>query len=289
MAAKSISVSHWPAWARWGMYFTLAILFALVCIWLSQWQFSRNDSRSAQIELVAQNYDAPIVPIAEILPEEQHYQDELRYRTVSVTGHYLAQEQLLVRNRPHGGTSSFEILVPFVTTDGETLLINRGWVPPASNSPLPDSIPAPPVGEVTITARVSPSEPLPNSGRGAPHGQLPTIHVPSVRDEVPINYQERFRDDAYFVLSNETPAPAHAANPIPAPSQDPGPHLSYAIQWILFAVMGFAFIFSILRTELKTRKLSDKDREQFLKDREKRRAKRRDRDAETEDQLSDLL
>jgi hypothetical protein len=45
-------------------------------------------------------------------------------------GEYLTDDTLLARNRAHGGTSAFEVLVPFRTVDGDVFLVDRGWVPP---------------------------------------------------------------------------------------------------------------------------------------------------------------
>ena len=86
------------------------------------------------------------------------------------TGTYLADEQLLARNRPHGGTAAFEVLVPFRLDDGRVLLIDRGWVPPGEHQPDPDVVPAAPEGEVTVIVRLRPGEALPASGRSAPDG-----------------------------------------------------------------------------------------------------------------------
>ena len=73
-----------------------------------------------------------------------------------------------------------------------------------------------------------------------------------------------------------------------SPSEDPGPYLSYAVQWILFAVMGFVFIIYVIRTE-RTRRREDAEAAAAGETvvREPTRARRRDRDAEAEDALLD--
>jgi hypothetical protein len=91
---------------------------------------------------------------------------------------------------------------------------------------------------------------------------------------------------------SEDPAPATAPQPLENPSEDPGPHLSYAIQWILFAIMGFVFIGYVIRTERRHRR-EDEQEAGSLEDapREpaggRRPLRRRDRDAEDEDALVD--
>ena len=119
-----------PRAGRWTIYISLAVVFAVACALLSNWQFSRNQERAAQLALVAQNYDAAAVPLADVIPLGGELDPQDEWRPVVLTGSYLARDTLLARNRPHGGTSAFEVLVPFRLDDGRVLLVERGWVPP---------------------------------------------------------------------------------------------------------------------------------------------------------------
>ncbi|WP_460802326.1 SURF1 family cytochrome oxidase biogenesis protein [Microbacterium sp. GXF6406] len=262
---------------RWGVYLLVAIAFAIACVLLSNWQFDRNESRAADIELVEANYDAPPVALGSVIGADGEFSPSDEWLPVTVTGEYLQDEQVLVRNRPHGGTSAFEIIVPLRAEDGTVLLINRGWVAPGEG-PLPDEIAAAPTGPVEVTVRLRPGEPLPSSGRSAPEGQAPTIHLPSIAEMA----GEDAIVSAYGELIDESPAPDAALGGYDKPTADPGPHLSYAIQWILFGVMGFVFIAYMIRTEVQ------KHREE-AEGRPARPAKkkRRDRDADAEDELLD--
>jgi cytochrome oxidase assembly protein ShyY1 len=161
--------------ARWAGYIAFAIVFAIACGFLANWQFTRNADRERQLALIAANYDADPVPLAEAIPLGGAFDPADQWLPVVLVGEYLADEQLLARNRAHGGTSAFEVLVPFRTDDGRVFIVDRGWVPPGNDQPEPDEIPAPPAGQVTVVARLTPGEPLPRSGRTAPEGQVPTI------------------------------------------------------------------------------------------------------------------
>ena len=108
-----------PAAVRWTAYIGIAVVFAIACAFLSNWQFTRNQERSGQLALVAENYDAVPVPLAELLPADGDFSPGDEWHPVTLTGTYLTDEQLLVRNRPHGGTSAFEVLVPFAPSSGE--------------------------------------------------------------------------------------------------------------------------------------------------------------------------
>lgn len=259
---------------RWSGYLAVAILFAIACAYLSNWQFSRNEQKAHEISLVQRNYDAKPLPLDDVLDSDDALDPQLEWHPVQLRGEYLPDQQLYARNRPHGGTSAFEVLVPFRQENGRVILIDRGWVPPREDS-TPEAAPAPPSGTVTVVVRMRPGEPLPASGRGAPKGQVPTINLPAIAERVNADLVT----GGYGLLASETPAPAKAPAGFDAPTEDPGPHLSYAIQWILFAVMGFAFITYAIRTEIIKAKEESGERAP----RPPRR--RRDSDADIEDAL----
>ena len=165
-----------------------------------------------------------------------------------------------MRNRPHGGTAAFEVLVPFRLDDGRVLLIDRGWVPPGEDQPLPDASPLPPRVRSTVVARLRPGEQLPSSGRSAPEGQVPSINPELVAATIDPGVGADLELSAYGVMVSEDPAPATRPAAFAAPSEDPGPYLSYAIQWILFAIMGFVFIGYVIRTERRHRREDAEDR-----------------------------
>ena len=288
---REVSMQSLPRAGRWAIYISLAVVFAIACAFLANWQFSRNEERSAQLALVEANYDAEPVPLADLIPEGGSLDPGDQWHPVLLTGEYLAGEELLVRNRPHGGTAAFEVLVPFRLDDGRVLLIDRGWVPPGQDQPEPDAVPAPPEGEVTVIARLKPGEPLPSSGRSAPSGQIPTIHLPLVADTISAEAGAALERSAYGILVSEDPAPSSLPQALESPSEDPGPHLSYAIQWIVFAVMGFIFIGYVIRTERRHRR---EDAEDAADEPSATSgpppavaSRRRDRDAEDEDALLD--
>lgn len=290
-----MSMQSLPKAGRWAIYIALAVVFAIACAFLANWQFARNEERAGQIALVEANFDAAPVSLADAIPDGGSFDPADQWQPVVLTGHYLADDQLLARNRAHSGTSAFEVLVPFALDDGRVFLVDRGWLLPGSQSPLPDDIPAPPSGDVTVVARLMPGEPLPRSGRSAPDGQVPTINLPLVADALGPDAGDAMIVDAYGILVSEDPAPASAPNAIEDPTQDPGPHLSYAIQWILFAVMGFVFIGYVIRTEIRHRREDAQDDAEAAAEPGRtsteapaaRPRRRRDRDADDEDALLD--
>ncbi|MBO9626075.1 MAG: SURF1 family protein [Microbacterium sp.] len=262
---------------RWGVYVLIAIGFAVACVFLSHWQFDRNESRSEQIALVEKNYDAQPVPLSSLIGTDGALAPGDEWHPVTLQGEYLVEEQLLVRNRPHAGTSAFEVLVPFRDSDGRIFIVDRGWIS-SGESDVPQHIPAPPSGEVEVTVRLRPGEQIPTSGRSAPEGQVPTINLPTIAKMV----DGEVITGAYGQLVGEKPAGDGTLGAFESPTDDPGPHLSYAIQWILFALMGFVFIGYIIRTE------TVRHREELEGVPAKvKKTRSRDRDGDVEDELLD--
>jgi cytochrome oxidase assembly protein ShyY1 len=248
-----------PPAVRWTAYVGVAIVFAIACAFLSHWQLSKNTDRSAQLALISRNYDGKPVPLGDLVPRGAALNPADQWRQVSMTGTYAADEQLLVRNRVHGGTAAYEVLVPFRLTDGRVFLVDRGWAAPGNTQSLPDHVPAAPSGTVTVVTRLQPGEPLPSSGAGAPDGQVPSINLPLIANKVGGEDGSALERGAYGTVVSETPQPATAPQAIEAPSDDPGPYLSYGVQWILFAVMGFVFIWYVIRSERRARREDAED------------------------------
>ncbi len=54
---------------------------------------------------------------------------------MELKGSYDAAGQRIVRNRPLNGQPGYEVVVPFKLDSGETVVIDRGWLPIGNNNP----------------------------------------------------------------------------------------------------------------------------------------------------------
>jgi cytochrome oxidase assembly protein ShyY1 len=231
---------------RWIGYLSLTVVFALVASFFGLWQWDRREQAVAAIAKVDANYDQTPVPIDPYLSGNDGFSPELEWLPVVVSGVYAPEDQVLVRTRPRGGQVGFEILVPLEIAPGQFVVINRGWVPTGETRDFPDEIPPAPEGEVTVVGRLKPPEPT-LRGRGAPEGQLPSIDLNSYQQMLVGTIETEF----YLQRVSETPPasriPVQSIKPVP----NEGPHLSYTLQWFVFAALAFMAYFWLLRSEYR--------------------------------------
>lgn len=218
-----------PGW----LALVLAVLvFSGACFWiLSPWQFGRNAEQEQQNQAIRAAQTAPPVPLGQYLPGNAEPKPSQQWHRVTISGHYVAELETVVRLRTVSSQPAYEVLTPVRTAGGTLVLVDRGWVP-ADNGRVPSYAP-PPSGEVQLVARVQPDEPADPQHR-APlhqdgHTQIYAINGAAISGMQGVHYRA-----GYFQLVSGQPG---ALNPIPLPQIVSGPYLSYALQWIVFGVM----------------------------------------------------
>ncbi len=267
---------------RWLGYLAMAVVFAIACVALSAWQLSRRDEAVAAMQKVAANYDEAPVSVHELVPERDRFSREFEWRPVRLTGRYLADEQLLARNRPFSGQPGFEVLTPLLLDDGSMFVVDRGWLPTGDRQDEPDSVPAPPSGQVSVVVRLKASEPaLP--GRSAPAGQVATIELPAIARA----WDAPAYTAAYGLMATENPAPPERPSAAVRPDLTEGNHLSYAFQWLVFAIIGFAGLWFAIRQEYRIVNANDPAEQSRARARRIKAARREPSDADVEDSILD--
>jgi cytochrome oxidase assembly protein ShyY1 len=263
------------SWLRWTTWFIAALVFASACVVLANWQLDRRDQAVSKIERMIQNYDLSPIEYSEL---ENLSIDEItsfEWVPVKIEGSYLVAEQLLVRNRPIAGQPGFLQIIPFELTTGEVVLIERGWIP-ADSSLAPATAMTPAEGNKTVVARVRLGELTPN--RNSPTGFATSLHLASLDDLIASDLEQGF----YLRLISESPGEPSTPQPLGKPLLDEGNHLSYAVQWILFALMGFFALFWAIRQEREYRRM-EKDPSYIPRSAKSKRPT----DADVEDELLD--
>ena len=267
---------------RWAGYLALTILFAAVCSGLGLWQLARRSDALSEMDKVETNYAADPVPLAEALPGLDAFSASQKWLPVVMTGTYLTDDELIVRNRPLNINPGFEVLTPLLLADGSVFIVNRGWLPTGQTPDAPASVPTAPSGVVTVIARLKAGEPS-LAGRSATGDQIATINL----DEVSTRMDLPTYTGAYGLMASEEPTPDERPVAVTRPVKDEGPHLSYAFQWFVFALMGFVGLGWAIRQEYRAVNFDDPDERVRAAERARRQAAKPRSDSEIEDELID--
>ena len=112
------------------------VLFLLACLFmmLGSWQQKRTLEK-AEIEQQHR--------IALPLSLEKAIAQGSRFSPVDVSGHYDVHRHILLDNQIWQGRAGVYVFTPFYTTEGMTILVNRGWLPLALDRKTMPDIPTP--------------------------------------------------------------------------------------------------------------------------------------------------
>ncbi|ROS74324.1 SURF1 family protein [Cellulomonas sp. PhB143] len=267
------------------------VVLAALCLLAAQWQWHRYENREAEIAVVQENFTADPVPADQALPAPgEPFDPTSEWRTVAMTGRYDTQRTVLLRNRPVDGEAGFHVLVPFEITAGgragDVVVVDRGFVTWGKDANTPAAIAQPPAGTVTADVRLRPDEPA--ATRDAGPGQVQAISTEQVLDAAPGGgaWADGRTTTAYGALVSEDPAPAEELVPLPDPDTDPGSHLSYTVQWLIFALGAVGGFLLLIRRERAPRLVAG----DLLDEPDGRAARRRRRAARpTEEEIEDAF
>ena len=220
--------------------------FTIACVLLAGWQLDRRELKLASIELIQNNYQSEPISFEEATDSHSFNLPEDTWKPVTLVGTYLPVDVLLVRNRPNNGQPGFEQLVPFRTQSGVLVFVSRGWLPTGSKQDFPDINPVPEGKLTSIVGRIVATEP--ELDRSAPEGQIASIN-PKLATRI-LNIDNAVTN-GYLRLASESPEMSAKLQSMPAPSINEGNNLSYAAQWIIFAIMAiWALVWRVRRDTL---------------------------------------
>ena len=236
---------------RWIVGHLLILAIAFTCVQLGFWQLRRLDQKRDRIDLVRAAQDQPPVAVDTLLaagdPLTGATADDVAFRSVTATGTYDVDHEVLIRNRPLQGVNGNDVVTPLVLADGTAVLVTRGWVPfdVPEERPLPGA--EPPTGVVTVTGVLQRTER--GGGLGpidAPDGDLGSLgrlDVAAIAADLPYPVLP-----LTVLLADQVPGQP-GDFPAPAEVDEPGegPHLSYAIQWFTFATLALVIWPLVLR------------------------------------------
>lgn len=216
---------------KWIAFHLLVFGTIAVMIWLAFWQLDRLDQRRAFNDLVTEQIDKPPAPLDQLLAEAGDDPESIEWRQTIVTGQYLP-DQIVWFNRSQDGIAGDNVLTALVMAGDTTVVVNRGFVT------LGAELPAAPTAETELLARVripqerQRGELTDTSEVGAAVTEVRRIDLGQLSAQLPGEIAPVYLD----LIDAVPPIGPNDPIPVPAPTLDEGPHLSYAVQWFIFAV-----------------------------------------------------
>lgn len=220
---------------KWVVGHVLALVAVIGFIDLGFWQLRRHDERSAVNDVMSERLGRPPTDLAELVARFGEDPEALEFRRTRVTGTYLPAEEVVWQARTRNGRSGHDVLTPMAVGD-RAVVVDRGWVPIDISDP-PVAGAEPTSLEATVVGVVRPGRVRQGLGHTDPDtGELDRISRVDLG-----RLQQQIEPELYpFYVLLQQQIPEQALDlPLPQdpPTPDAGPHLSYAVQWFLFATI----------------------------------------------------
>lgn len=230
---------------KWIAFHLLCLLGVVLMVNFSIWQFGRLSERREFNSEVRQRSALETVNISEL-----DLSDPLavQWRSAGAIGTYDPSEQVLILNRSQNGVAGLNVVTPLILDDGRAILVNRGFI---GLSATPPSAPS---GTVRVLGTVQISEQR-TAGRAtqASGEQSEFFRLDIALLEEQIDYD--LLPVALVAIASE-PSEGPTIAPINPPELSQGPHLSYALQWLIFSTAVIVGWVLAIRKSLANRALT---------------------------------
>jgi len=250
---------------RWIALIAGIVALSVLCVFLGYWQWTRHQNRVERVELVESNYENAPVPLPQIVPDAGALLPaEHEWQPVRVRGEYIGQVVVLPQRGIGGDPADHVLGVLAVDVGAEApwlLLVDRGWYRTDSfaDHRAAQELPS---GPVDAVVRLRPAEPASPRvlGEGQIHRLNPGQAVQMAFDDGSNPEQvaaqhagAQLTSGVYGQLASEEQGGASVLpaelSLLPRPAADLGSHLSYALQWWVFAVGCYVGLVVLARRE----------------------------------------
>ena len=227
----------------WALILTM--VFAAVTVRLGHWQGERAQYKIDQQTQLDTALAAPPLQLADV-PSIASTGTDLRYRSLSITGAFIADELFYVDNRIIDAKAGYGLLQTFrvdaANGANRTIMVDRGWMRASGDrSVLP--VVETPSGDVTIVGRINlPPSRNPGTFDNDSGKRLNYVNVAEIS-------QRLKRSVEPFVLE-QTAGPGFSNIGRPLPGANFQKNRGYQLQWYGFALLSIIifFILSFRRT-----------------------------------------
>lgn len=215
--------------------FLAAVMVALIALSLGNWQSRRAEEKQRLAS--EQTLQAALPPLDMQLLNEG--KAPAYFRSVQMTGSFIAQWPIYLDNRPYQGKAGFYLLMPFKLKDSEKiLLVMRGWLPrDAQNRVQLPIIPAP-QGVLQLEGKVRESV-----GHVMQLGSEPALQSGVIRQNLEVTELSKASGLKLenFIIEQISDTEDGLIRDWPQPSLGMEKHRGYAFQWYGLAVTALLF------------------------------------------------
>lgn len=207
----------------------LAVLALLVTtVNLGLWQIRRLEDRRDHNYRVETQSRQEMSSVGAAV-QNAEFLDDLRYRSVTATGIFESGRDVQLANRSRDGLPGIELITPLVLagSSGEAVAVNRGFVPLAVLAEASPASWVPPAGVTEVVGLVMTSR---------PEGRVSGDQINRIDLELLAARWGLSLLPVYIQVSSDESSGWPV--PLPGPDLGEGPHLSYAVQWFVFTLIG---------------------------------------------------
>lgn len=240
---------------KWLGFHLLVLFGVIVMVNLSMWQLDRLEARrdfnasvTARVDLPGEDLDILLGAASSALTSDAALSD-LEWRQATAVGEYLPEYEVSIINRSQNGRAGANLITPMRLRDRSVLLVNRGFVP------LAVSFPDAPSGEVRIRGLLRVSQERRTGQLSDPTNgtlnELQRLNIDRLAAQTPGPLVPM-----YLQLLDSVPAETPGLpEPVIRPDLSEGSHLSYAVQWMIFAIaVAVGWVLAVQRTVQQRRR-----------------------------------
>ena len=104
----------------------VSLVLMAIFLRLSYWQWTRHQEKLGIIASLEQRLRSGVIPFSQISSSEL---PNYNFKRVLISGTYDFDHEVVLRNRRYQGDPGTFVLTPLHTSEGQTILVNRGFVP----------------------------------------------------------------------------------------------------------------------------------------------------------------
>ncbi len=215
--------------------FLAALIVALIALSLGNWQSRRAEEKQRLAS--EQTLQAALSPLD--MQSLNEGKVPAYFRSVQMTGSFIAQWPIYLDNRPYQGKAGFYLLMPFKLKDSEKILIvMRGWLPRNAQNRVQLPITPTPEGELQLEGKVRESV-----GHVMQLGSEPALQSGVIRQNFEVAELSKASGLKLenFIIEQTSDAKDGLIRDWPQPSLGIEKHRGYAFQWYGLAVTALLF------------------------------------------------